>query len=269
MKPHICFIAGTKGGVGKSFAACHLVEAAEDLGLTVAAFDSDTENQTLKNLLKTRVDYLDDTDDDYPLDKVVTTAYQENAPQVMVVDMKAGTSRSSMNWFASVPWNELLQHADICIVCCVTVDPDASRTLSPWLLYFEQLGVPVEYVLIKNEKDGRDFSFYDSTIPDSLKSLTNCLHAEISFPAMDKKYVAILNNAKLTIKEATSTERGKTSLKTVMAQARLKNYYHAFVDPLIGIMAAWIPEAERTDKQKELISSADQRTRLRKTLPEK
>ena len=33
MKPHICFIAGTKGGVGKSFAACHLVAAAEDLGL--------------------------------------------------------------------------------------------------------------------------------------------------------------------------------------------------------------------------------------------
>ena len=127
----------------------------------------------------------------------------------------------------------------------------------------------MEYVLIKNEKDGRDFSFYDSTIHDSLKSLTNCLHAEISFPAMDKKYVAILNNAKLTIKEATTTERGKTSLKTVMAQARLKNYYHAFVDPLIGIMAAWIPEAERTDKQKELIASADQRTRLRKTLPEK
>ena len=81
MKPHICFIAGTKGGVGKSFAACHLVAAAEDLGLSVAAFDSDTENQTLKNLLKTRVDYLDDTDDDYPLDKVVTTAYQENAPE--------------------------------------------------------------------------------------------------------------------------------------------------------------------------------------------
>ena len=40
MKPHICFIAGTKGGIGKSFAACQMAAAAEELGLTYAAFDS-------------------------------------------------------------------------------------------------------------------------------------------------------------------------------------------------------------------------------------
>ena len=263
MKPHICFIAGTKGGVGKSFAACQMVAAAEDLGLSAAAFDSDTENSTLKNLLPGKTEFLDDANDDYPLDKVISAAFQEPTPDLMVVDMKAGTSRSSMEWFAAVPWGDLLAKADICILCSVTVDPDASRTLSPWLIYFEGLDIPVEYIIVKNAKDGRDFSFYESLIPDCLAELNQCLHSEIFFPALDKNYISILNNSKLTLKAAITTDRTKTSLRTVMAQARLMNFYHACTDPLIEVMARWIPEAERTEKQRNAINQTIKRTQIR------
>ena len=267
MKPHICFIAGTKGGVGKSFAACQMVAAAEELGLSVSAFDSDTENSTLKNLLGGTAEYLDDAKDDYPLDKVISAAFQNPAPDLMVVDMKAGTSRSAMAWFAAVPWDELLMRADICILCSITVDPDASRTLSPWLVYFDGLGIPVEYIIVKNEKDGRDFSFYDMLLRGSLADLKQCRHTEIIFPALDKNYVSILNNAKLTLKAAIGADRDKTSLKTVMAQARLKKFYHACTDPLISLMAQWLPEAEQTDVRKQLISDAEKRIRQGNALP--
>ena len=266
MKPHICFIAGTKGGVGKSFAACQLVAAAEDLEWSVAAFDSDTENSTLKTLLPGKTEFLDDANDDYPLDKVISSVSEGSAPNLTVVDMKAGTSRSSMEWFACVPWDKLLVQVDVCILCSVTVDPDAARTLSPWLIYFDTLGVPVEYIIVKNAKDGRDFSFYESMIPGCLADLKQCLHTEINFPALDKNYISILNNAKLTLKAATTTDRSKTSLKTVMAQARLTNYYHACTDPLIAVMAQWIPESELTENQRHTITQAIKRTQLRSGL---
>ena len=64
MKQRICFVAGTKGGVGKTFAACQMVAAAEELELSVAAFDSDTENSTLKNMLPGQTEFLDDTKDE-------------------------------------------------------------------------------------------------------------------------------------------------------------------------------------------------------------
>ena len=265
MKPRICFVAGTKGGVGKTFAACQMVAAAEELGLSVAAFDSDTENSTLKNMLE-QAEFLDDTNDDYPLDKVISAAFREPAPDLILVDMKAGTSRSSMDWFAAVPWKDLLPKAEICILCSVTVDPDAARTLGPWLVYFEGLQIPVEYIIIRNAKDGKDFSFYEGIIPQSLADLTLAKHSEIDFPAMDKNYASILNNARLTLKAAITTHRDKTSLNTVMAQARLLNYYHAFSDPLIMLMAQWIPEEEQTESRKQVISQAQKRIQLRNGL---
>ena len=96
--------------------------------------------------------------------------------------------------------------------------------------------------------------------------MKQCLHTEINFPALDKNYISILNNAKLTLKAATTTDRSKTSLKTVMAQARLTNYYHACTDPLIAVMAQWIPESELTENQRHTITQAIKRTQLRSGL---
>lgn len=266
MKTRICFVAGTKGGVGKTFAACQMVAAAEELGLSITAFDSDTENSTLKSMLPGQAEFLDDTNDDYPLDEVISAACQETPSDLILVDMKAGTSRSTMDWFAAVPWEDLLRKAEICILCSVTVDPDASRTLSPWLVYFDGLHVPVEYIIIRNAKDGKDFSFYTGIIPQSLADLKLAKHSEIEFPAMDKNYVSILNNARLTLKAAVTTGRERTRLNTVMAQARLLNFYHAFSDPLITLMAQWIPQEEQTESRKQVISQAQKRIRLRNAL---
>ena len=120
--------------------------------------------------------------------------------------------------------------------------------------------------IVKNAKDGRDFSFYENLIPGCLADLKQCLHTEIVFPALDKNYISVLNNAKLTLKAATTTDRSKTSLKTVMAQARLTNFYHACTDPLIAVMAEWVPETERSENQKQTIAQANKRTQLRNGL---
>ena len=267
MKPHICFIAGTKGGIGKSFAACQMAAAAEELGLTYAAFDSDTENSTLKKLLKDKAEFLDDAKEDYPLDKIVTAAFAEHPRDLILVDMKAGTSRTTMEWFESVPWEELASVAEICIVGAVTVDPESVQTLMPWILYFQAVGIPVQYLIVKNEKDGKNFIAYEELLGDSWKEMKNCSCAEVTFPAMDKNYIAILNNAKVSLKTAISSARKVAPLNTIMAQSRLRNYYCRFVDPLIQVMAEWIPEKERSEDQTERIQEAVIRLRLQQSMP--
>ena len=266
MKPHICFFAGTKGGVGKSFAACQLVSAAEDLGLSVGVFDSDSENSTLKNILKEKVEFLDDAKEDYPLDKVIGAVWNTPPKEILVVDMKAGTSRNTMEWFSSVPWDELLPMAEICIVGSVTTDPDASRTLTPWLVYFDGLHIPVDFLIIRNEKDGKDFSVYNAAIAEPLHDLKQCIPTEITFPPLDKNYISILNNAKISLKDSITTEKNNISLNSIMAQARLKHYYQSCTDPLIEFLFTWIPAEERTAEQQKIMEEAKKRIQLRNSL---
>ncbi len=60
MRRMLIFMAGTKGGVGKSFASAMLAGAAEDLGLSLTVYDTDNENRTLATLMKEHCRFLDD-----------------------------------------------------------------------------------------------------------------------------------------------------------------------------------------------------------------
>ena len=104
MRRMLIFIAGTKGGVGKSFASVMLAGAALDLGLSLRMYDTDNENRTLSTLMKTNCRFLDEHET-YPLDEVVNSLYESSPVSVTIVDMKAGTSRSTQEWFLSVPWD--------------------------------------------------------------------------------------------------------------------------------------------------------------------
>ena len=103
MRRIVIYIAGTKGGVGKSFAAIMLAGAAMDLELPYLVFDTDSENRTVSELLKGNTEFLDELQEHYPLDSVVNCLYSDSPAQVIIVDMKAGTSRTTQEWFSSVP----------------------------------------------------------------------------------------------------------------------------------------------------------------------
>ena len=121
MRRMLIFIAGTKGGVGKSFASAMLAGAAEDLGLSLTVYDTDNENRTLTTLMKTHCRFLDEQKETYPLDDVINSLYESSPVTVTIVDMKAGTSRSTQEWFSSVPWDALRKlDVDVYVAGCVT-----------------------------------------------------------------------------------------------------------------------------------------------------
>ena len=82
-------------------------EVAEDLGLSLTVYDTDNENRTLATLMKEHCRFLDEQKETYPLDEVINSLYESSPVTVTIVDMKAGTSRSTQEWFSSVPWDAL------------------------------------------------------------------------------------------------------------------------------------------------------------------
>lgn len=134
------FVAGTKGGVGKSFASAMLAGAAEDLGLSRPFMIRTMRTGRFATLMKEHCRFLDEQKETYPLDEVINSLYESSPVTVTIVDMKAGTSRSTQEWFSSVPWDALRKlDVDVYVAGCVTSDPDSVRTFGPWLEYFHNI----------------------------------------------------------------------------------------------------------------------------------
>lgn len=261
MRRILIFIAGTKGGVGKSFTTIMLAGAAKDLALPLRIFDTDNENQTVFELLKGEADFLDEIADQYPLDDVINSLYAENPAIVTIVDMKAGTSRSTQEWFASVPWDDLRRlDLDVYVVGCVTSDPDSVRTFVPWLEYFRRIDFPVEYLIIKNEKDGDHFFTCTSLLEPAMQKLK--LHYQIfNFPAIEQDYINALNNNNLTLRE--HMMGGHRVLSTIMQKSRLRNHYFAITDQLILFFATKMGDAEFCDNRDQILKNINKRIALK------
>lgn len=262
MRRILIFIAGTKGGVGKSFATIMLAGAARDMALPLKVFDTDNENRTVYELLKEDTEFLDETTDQYPLDNVINSLYSQSPSLVTIVDMKAGTSRSTQEWFASVPWEALREvDVDVYVAGCITSDPDSVRTFVPWLDYFRQIDFPVEYLIIKNEKDGDYFLSCNTLLEPAMQKL-KLSYTIFNFPAIEQTYINDLNNNNLTLRDHMHGEH--EILSTIMQKSRLRNHYLAITDQLILFFASKMGDAEFCDNRDQILKNINKRIALRK-----
>lgn len=263
MRRIVIYIAGTKGGVGKSFAAIMLAGAAMDLELPYLVFDTDSENRTVSELLKENTEFLDEHQEHYPLDSVVNCLYSDSPAQVIIVDMKAGTSRSTQEWFSSVPWDLMKKtEVDVYVAGCITSDPDSVRTFIPWLDYFRKIDFPVRYLIFKNEKDGKDFPICTLKLEPAMRKL-KLQYTEFFFPPVEKEYINLLNNNNLTLRGHLHGENDKV-LPTIMQKSRIRNHYFSMTDQLIDFLASRMEASELTGTRAMLLEATRNRIVFRK-----
>ena len=262
MRRMLIFIAGTKGGVGKSFASVMLAGAALDLGLSLRMYDTDNENRTLSTLMKTNCRFLDEHET-YPLDEVVNSLYESSPVSVTIVDMKAGTSRSTQEWFLSVPWDAVRKiDVDVYVAGCVTSDPDSVRTFGPWLDYFRRIDFPVHFLLIKNAKEGDNFFVCTSLLELGMREMALNYTAFFISP-IEQEYIGKLNNNDICLRDYLHGKGPKELLPTIMQKSRLRNHYYAITDQFVDFFVSKMESGDMNDSRKKIHTAVQKRIALR------
>lgn len=232
-KVELYFIAGTKGGIGKSTMAALIAEIARDKGREVEIFDCDNENRSLVSAFeahgedfKLHVIDPDSEDKAFPLDDVINRIAEETVTgKVFVVDMKAGTSFSVQNWFKSVPVGELAANGvKINVVGCLTSDVESVNTFGVWVDYFlgESKKGNVRFVVVKNMRDGKDFSHYEQRVQKILESYD---FLELSIPKFEGEYLEKMKRHKTTLGKAAKGEAKLPGYDGFMDLNRMRRYY--------------------------------------------
>lgn len=174
----LVIIAGTKGGIGKTLIATFFTDIAGDYGFCPVLFDCDDENQSLRNAYKnvSGIEIVSVTPDsiqnmDYPLDAVINrieelenTSEPEKIERLYILDMKAGTSASTLAWLEAFPFTHLRGlEVEVFLVGCLTSDVDSCLTWGRWLLKYREMAKNGElrFVVVKNKVSGDNFDIYD------------------------------------------------------------------------------------------------------------
>lgn len=202
----LIIMAGTKGGVGKSLAATFFADFAEEFGYCPILFDCDNENRSLCNAYKgaaaisvAAVDIDSRRGEmDYPLDDIINRIEKkecensfENRKNLYILDMKAGTSCSTLEWLEAFPFERMKElSVGVFIVGCLTSDIDSGMTWAVWVKKYSELAIDekLRFVIIKNEVAGDNFTFYDKIMKGFLEEQ---LHSTIiiNLPVLSTRHL--------------------------------------------------------------------------------
>lgn len=202
-------IAGTKGGIGKTLIATFLADIASEHGFRPVLFDCDNENHSLSNACGGVPEFeLADIDPesaeetDYPLDSAVNriaeleSVKERKKEYFYLLDMKAGTSGSTIRWLEAFPFEYMRQLAvEVYLAGCVTADIDSCLTWGKWLREYAPLAQTgaLRFLLVRNHLAGDRFDFYD----DKLRPLQESRELRsivIDFPELSGRYLKLIKD---------------------------------------------------------------------------
>ena len=232
-------IAGTKGGIGKTFAATLLADSAFDLGRRIVLFDCDDENSTLADSYQreipgvtvVKVGLDSDPEKEYPLDRIVNTIAgmetgRERSDTVYLADMKAGTSHRTIDWMRCFPFDLFREYGiRIVLVGIVTGDIDSVLTLAVWIKqYLEEFkDGSMRLQIIKNHFLNVPFDFYEQKLAPSIRSLPGC--SVIELDSLGVRTLKAVRDMNTSLGQMVS---GKTPIPSfeIMDNIRCGSYYH-------------------------------------------
>ena len=245
----IIFTAGAKGGTGKSTAVRFLTTYLREHGHNPVLLDMDDENRTLSRFFPEaeRIEIKKMSSHDVLIEKVT------KGTNLMIADLKAGTGRDTLDWWACVPFDDdALKKVNFICLASITTSPDAVQTFLNWASELEDR---VSYVVFRNQKDGENFFDYDDS-GEAMEFQESYMPIEITIPRLDDEYMTELERLNLTISEvleanggtmtvppANSKHKAKPigeTLCRLMVRARLRRFqndiYRQF-DPILELLS--------------------------------
>ena len=188
--PKLIIIAGTKGGIGKTFVATLLCDVALKAGKKVVLFDCDDENHTLQHIYgetESEVELINiavETDGEHedPLDEIVNAAIRmesgrnpdDRSDTIYIADMKAGTSIRTVNWMEVFPFDLFLKmKIEFLILGVVTSDLDSAVTFAYWVRSFTEAARKkmLRIAVVKNDFQVGNFAFFQQKLEPFLQKI--------------------------------------------------------------------------------------------------
>jgi CobQ/CobB/MinD/ParA nucleotide binding domain len=236
----LIIMAGGKGGVGKSSVASAIVDYANVSGIPLTAIDCDPENQKRGGLSTyhrgaTKLSIRGERG----LDDVITCLLDADTPSALV-DLGAGSGVDAYRWFQDMAGPVIVDlGVKFTLVGVITSASAAVQTLFNWA---HALQDKVEYLVVKNRRDGDDFPYFDAT--EEGKTFQRLTGAQII--GMEKRVGDIqaeLENRLLTVGQALHPEDIDVGplLSMVMVQMRLRGYFDRFNAELDRARALFLP----------------------------
>ena len=243
MTSTILFTAGAKGGSGKSTAARFVITYLREHGEDPLLLDLDDENKTLSRFFPEaiKVEIKKSSSQDILVEKVLSSDHS-----LVLADLKAGTGRDVLNWFADVPFDEL-HSLGVRFVCIgsITSSPDSAQSFLNWVTVLQNR---VSCLVFKNLKDGDVLPDYETT-SEAIAFRKNLVPCHVTLPRLDEEYQTELERLNLTISEVLDSENGISShgkaigpiLSQLLVRARLRSFQRRIYGQLSQALELLLP----------------------------
>ena len=134
-----------------------------------------------------------------------------------------------LRWFEDVPFDELREAVRFVGWGCVTTDPDSVVVLLRWA---SSLGDRLQYVVAKNEKDGKEMDALEQT-KEGAEFLKKRRPETIRIPLLSpSSAVAELNKNNLSLGVALALKEKIPGLTDTMMRSRFRRYQRGIFDQL-------------------------------------
>lgn len=213
---------GGNGSVGKTTTCCYLAHWYESLGLSAKLYDADSAKGSFQRFFPDKCETLD-FKKFKQIDKIIDIAESGKNP-IVLMDQRAH-SDEMLEWFQDVPFDELREIGIAFTgLGCITSDSETFKLFHQWV---KEIGDDIDYLLVKNEKDGDEFIGLDRT-KEGIEFIKQYSPKIIRFPKIQEEFHAELDARKITMPQALDLFYKKdeeiSGLNDRMMRGRFKRY---------------------------------------------
>lgn len=234
----IIFTMGGKGGPGKTRFASSFVDFLDEQKCSRILIDCDIENKRLGSLAHLFPDAAKlDISTKKGLDEFIDCAFA-NPSEVVLADMGAGSGKWTFDWFDKMYGPVSEAGVKFLAIGVITSEYATAETLINWA---EALQDRVDYLVVRNHKNGNDFDSLHSTAGKQFLEMSNAPVIDMEERLEDIQHE--LDKRGLTLRQALNAPAAQVGelLSKDSVKMRMRGYFSRMNAQFMSVLDTLLP----------------------------